>query len=163
MNGSAAVSKAASNRTVTRRIGDPPCACWKIPVPDLMLLVRQPGHPARAGPVGFASPDYSEFALVERRSSAGCRDRRVLCQDQWPLGRRLTQRTRAGGARRVGRRGTRDDALARFAGGLPGRHRRKCVGMLKAQMLATALDVYFSDPALGANKIDVPAPIGAAV
>ncbi|MDP9345480.1 MAG: hypothetical protein M3P44_07125 [Actinomycetota bacterium] len=32
--------------------------------------------------------------------------------------------------------------------------------MLKAQMLATALDVYFSDPALGANKIDAPAPIG---
>ena len=25
--------------------------------------------------------------------------------------------------------------------------------MLKAQMLATALDVYFSDPALGGNKI----------
>jgi hypothetical protein len=32
--------------------------------------------------------------------------------------------------------------------------------MLKAQMLATALDVYFSDPALGLNKINAPAPIG---
>jgi hypothetical protein len=33
--------------------------------------------------------------------------------------------------------------------------------MLKAQMLATALDVYFSDPALGGNKIGAPGPIGA--
>jgi hypothetical protein len=32
--------------------------------------------------------------------------------------------------------------------------------MLKAQMLATALDVYFSNPALGGNKINAPAPIG---
>jgi hypothetical protein len=32
--------------------------------------------------------------------------------------------------------------------------------MLKGQMLATALDVYFSDPALGGNKIGAPAPIG---
>jgi hypothetical protein len=32
--------------------------------------------------------------------------------------------------------------------------------MLKAQMLATALDVYFSDPALGGNEIGAPAPIG---
>jgi hypothetical protein len=32
--------------------------------------------------------------------------------------------------------------------------------MLKAQMLATALDVYFSDPALGGNKINARAPIG---
>ena len=32
--------------------------------------------------------------------------------------------------------------------------------MLKAQMLATALDVYFSDPALGGNKIGAPAPLG---
>jgi hypothetical protein len=32
--------------------------------------------------------------------------------------------------------------------------------MLKAQMLATSLDVYFRDPALGGNKISVPAPIG---
>jgi hypothetical protein len=32
--------------------------------------------------------------------------------------------------------------------------------MLKAQMLATALDVYFSAPALGGNKIGAPAPIG---
>jgi hypothetical protein len=32
--------------------------------------------------------------------------------------------------------------------------------MLKAQMLATALDVYYSDPALGGNKIGAPAPIG---
>ena len=32
--------------------------------------------------------------------------------------------------------------------------------MLKAQMLATALDVYFSDPALGLNKINAPTPIG---
>ncbi len=35
-----------------------------------------------------------------------------------------------------------------------------CNAMLKAQMLATALDVYFSDPALGGNKIGAPAPIG---
>jgi hypothetical protein len=35
--------------------------------------------------------------------------------------------------------------------------------MLKAQMLATALDVYFSDPALGGNKIGAPAPVGGAV
>jgi hypothetical protein len=27
-------------------------------------------------------------------------------------------------------------------------------------MLATALDVYFSDPGLGGNKINAPAPIG---
>jgi len=32
--------------------------------------------------------------------------------------------------------------------------------MLKGQMLATALDVYFSDPALGTNKIGAPSPIG---
>ncbi len=32
--------------------------------------------------------------------------------------------------------------------------------MLKAQMLATALDVYFSDPALGGNRIKAPAPVG---
>jgi len=32
--------------------------------------------------------------------------------------------------------------------------------MLKAQMLATALDVYFSIPALGGNQIGAPAPIG---
>ena len=32
--------------------------------------------------------------------------------------------------------------------------------MLKAQMLATALNVYFSDPALGGNQIGAPAPIG---
>ncbi len=32
--------------------------------------------------------------------------------------------------------------------------------MLKAQMLATALDVYFSDPALGGNKIGAAVPIG---
>jgi hypothetical protein len=32
--------------------------------------------------------------------------------------------------------------------------------MLKAQMLATALDVYFSDNALGGNKIKAPNPIG---
>lgn len=32
--------------------------------------------------------------------------------------------------------------------------------MLKAQMLATALDVYFSDPSLGGNKIGAPNPIG---
>jgi hypothetical protein len=32
--------------------------------------------------------------------------------------------------------------------------------MLKAQMLATALDVYFSDPALGGNRLGAPAPIG---
>jgi hypothetical protein len=32
--------------------------------------------------------------------------------------------------------------------------------MLKAQMLATSLDVYFSDPALGGNKISAPHPIG---
>ncbi len=33
--------------------------------------------------------------------------------------------------------------------------------MLKAQMLATALDVYFSSSALGGNKINAPGPIGA--
>lgn len=32
--------------------------------------------------------------------------------------------------------------------------------MLKAQMLATALDAYFSDPGLGGNKIGAPAPVG---
>jgi hypothetical protein len=32
--------------------------------------------------------------------------------------------------------------------------------MLEAQMLATALDVYFSDPALGGNKIGASTPIG---
>lgn len=32
--------------------------------------------------------------------------------------------------------------------------------MLKAQMLATALDVYFSDPALGGNQIRAALPIG---
>jgi hypothetical protein len=32
--------------------------------------------------------------------------------------------------------------------------------MLKAQMLATALDVYFSSSALGGNKINAPNPIG---
>lgn len=32
--------------------------------------------------------------------------------------------------------------------------------MLKGQMLATALDVYFSDPALGGNKIKAPNPLG---
>jgi hypothetical protein len=31
--------------------------------------------------------------------------------------------------------------------------------MLKAQMLATALDAYFSDPALGGNRINAPTPI----
>ena len=32
--------------------------------------------------------------------------------------------------------------------------------MLKAQMLATSLDVYFSDSSLGGNRISAPAPIG---
>ena len=32
--------------------------------------------------------------------------------------------------------------------------------MLKAQMLATALDVYFSDPLLGGNMLNAPGPIG---
>lgn len=35
--------------------------------------------------------------------------------------------------------------------------------MLKAQMLATSLDVYFSDAGLGGNKIGAPAAIGAKV
>jgi hypothetical protein len=35
--------------------------------------------------------------------------------------------------------------------------------MLKAQMLASALDVYFSDPALGGNKINAPKPLGGVV
>jgi hypothetical protein len=35
-----------------------------------------------------------------------------------------------------------------------------CNTMLRAQMLATALDVYFSNSALGGNKINAPAPIG---
>lgn len=33
--------------------------------------------------------------------------------------------------------------------------------LLKGQALATALDSYFSDPALGGNRIGAPAPIGA--
>jgi hypothetical protein len=33
--------------------------------------------------------------------------------------------------------------------------------LLKGQTLATALDIYFSDPALGGNAIGAPAPIGA--
>src|SRR5215468_10778653 len=32
--------------------------------------------------------------------------------------------------------------------------------MLKGQMLATALDVYFSTPTLGGNKIGAPTPLG---
>jgi len=32
--------------------------------------------------------------------------------------------------------------------------------ILKAQMLATALDVYFSNPALGGNKISAPTALG---
>ena len=35
--------------------------------------------------------------------------------------------------------------------------------MLKGQMLATALDVYFSTPGLGGNQIGAPGPIGSAV
>ncbi len=35
--------------------------------------------------------------------------------------------------------------------------------MLKAQMLATALDVYFSDTALGGNRIKAPGPVGVAL
>jgi hypothetical protein len=35
-----------------------------------------------------------------------------------------------------------------------------CNAMLKGQMLATALDVYFSNPALGGNKLGSPQPIG---
>jgi hypothetical protein len=35
--------------------------------------------------------------------------------------------------------------------------------MLKAQMLSTALDVYFSSPALGGNKIGAPGPVGSVV
>jgi len=35
-----------------------------------------------------------------------------------------------------------------------------CNAMLKAQTLATALDVYFSDPALGGNKIGASGPLG---
>jgi hypothetical protein len=37
---------------------------------------------------------------------------------------------------------------------------KTCNTMLRAQMLATALDVYFSDLALGGNLIHAPAPIG---
>jgi hypothetical protein len=33
-------------------------------------------------------------------------------------------------------------------------------GVLKGQLLATALDVYFSDPSLGGNKLNAPVPIG---
>jgi hypothetical protein len=36
-----------------------------------------------------------------------------------------------------------------------------CNAQLKAQMLATALDVYFSDPSLGGDQIGAPNPIGA--
>jgi hypothetical protein len=35
-----------------------------------------------------------------------------------------------------------------------------CNAMLKAQMMATALSVYFSDPALGGNKIGSPGAVG---
>ena len=35
--------------------------------------------------------------------------------------------------------------------------------ILKAQMLATALDVYFSSPSLGGNRIGAPSPIGSLV
>jgi hypothetical protein len=35
-----------------------------------------------------------------------------------------------------------------------------CNAMLKAQMLATALDVYFSDATLGGNRINAPAALG---
>ena len=35
-----------------------------------------------------------------------------------------------------------------------------CNTMLKAQDLATSLDVYFSDPALGGNRIAAPSPVG---
>jgi hypothetical protein len=38
---------------------------------------------------------------------------------------------------------------------------KTCNTMLRAQMLATALDVYFSDASLGGNRINAPAPIGA--
>jgi hypothetical protein len=37
---------------------------------------------------------------------------------------------------------------------------KTCNSMLKAQDLATSLDVYFSDPALGTNKIGAPSPVG---
>jgi len=37
---------------------------------------------------------------------------------------------------------------------------KTCNSMLKAQMLATALNVYFSDPALGGNKIGAAVPLG---
>jgi hypothetical protein len=37
---------------------------------------------------------------------------------------------------------------------------KTCNTMLKAQSLATALDVYFSDPALGGNRIGAPVPLG---
>jgi hypothetical protein len=37
---------------------------------------------------------------------------------------------------------------------------KTCNSMLKAQMLATALYVYFSSPSLGGNKINAPAPLG---
>jgi hypothetical protein len=37
---------------------------------------------------------------------------------------------------------------------------KTCNSMLKAQMLATALDVYFSSSSLGGNKINASAPIG---
>lgn len=37
---------------------------------------------------------------------------------------------------------------------------KTCNSMLRAQMLATALDVFFSDASLGGNKIGAPAPIG---
>jgi hypothetical protein len=37
---------------------------------------------------------------------------------------------------------------------------KTCNTMLRAQMLATALDVYFSTPNLGGNKINAPTPLG---
>ena len=36
-----------------------------------------------------------------------------------------------------------------------------CNAMLRAQMLATALDVYFGDASLGGNQLNAPLPIGA--
>jgi hypothetical protein len=47
-----------------------------------------------------------------------------------------------------------------YVTGVFGASTSSVVAQLKMQAVATALNVYFSDPALGGNKISAPAPIG---
>lgn len=53
-------------------------------------------------------------------------------------------------------------AVAAYAAGVMDRGNASAAmtAKLKAQALATALDVYFSDPALGGDRLAAPAPIG---